>query len=154
MRRFRPYSRAAWLRLVLVLALPMLPLVATASAAGAAGASCQTDTATVTFSPPLPMSGDASTVVPTVSGTETFSGCSGFGVTQGTATFTGTANIPYNCDRMADTWSVSVKLSVHWDNGQDSTMSGLSLTEYSVTSGFDAGARFTTTATSIDNGGL
>jgi hypothetical protein len=120
----------------------VLPVGLAASASGAAaGMSCSSEAATITFSPALPAFGDPTTVVPTITGTETWSGCVGLGVTSGTATFTTTLSTPLNCDLLPTHFGWSGALPMTWNTGQTSTLTGFfPITVDTVTSGLFQGS--------------
>jgi hypothetical protein len=65
--------------------------------------------------------------VPTVTGTATFSGCVGLGVTSGTAAFTAALSNPANCDTVFPNFTESVIIGtvvITWNTGQTSTLRG------------------------------
>jgi len=126
----------------------VLPIGLVVSPAGAAaGTFCASWNGSIMFSPPLPQHGDPTTVVPTVTGTQTISGCSGLGVTGGTAAFAGTfLRNPQNCDILNGTgpdagFFITGTTIITWNTGQTSTLTGsFSFNTDSVTAGLFSGA--------------
>src|ERR1700689_3570099 len=102
----------------------LVPLGLLAAPTGAvAGAGCSMEAGTYTFSPPLPALGDPTTVVPDESYTATISGCTGLGVTGGTAVFHGVARAPFNCtiNQTGPDPGQTGTLVYTWNTGQTTT---------------------------------
>jgi large repetitive protein len=108
---------------VLAAVAMVLPVGVIASAAGAAVAmSCASVTGSTTYSPPLPSSGDPTTVMASTTGTATLTGCVGLGITSGKAVFSGQPRIdPLNCDTLTNLASTGTT-TVIWNTGQTSTL--------------------------------
>jgi len=119
----------------------------------AAFAQCAITAGSISFSPPLPMFGDPTTVVPAITGTETFSGCVGLaGVTSGTANFTGAPQSPQNCNTdFPNDYGPNVAGTtvITWDNGKTTTLGGRFFSypnTDAVTAGLFPGASFSGSA--------
>lgn len=133
-----------------------------ASSADAAGvATCAITAGSISFAPPLPMFGDASTVVPTITGTETFSGCVGLGgITSGTSTFTGVPQAPQNCDTdFPNDYGPDVAGTtvITWSSGQSTTLGGHFFSypnTDAVTAGLFPGASFSGLGLNDRNSGI
>src|ERR1700722_9520022 len=108
---------------MVILATFGLVAASPAGATGAASGVCTTETGTYTFSPPLPALGDPTTVTPHESYTATIGGCSGLGVTGGTAVFYGLAKAPFNCtiDQTGPVPGQTGTLVYTWNTGQTTT---------------------------------
>jgi hypothetical protein len=121
------------------------------SAAGAAGEPfCATSSGFETLSPPLPMHGDPTTVMSTITGSGTVSGCVGLGVTNGTYAFTLTLLSPQNCDSLGpSSHDGSGTLVTTWNTGATSSIvytNGAGVIFGTVAAGLFAGATFRTTS--------
>ena len=122
----------------------VLPIGLIASPVSAASApSCATGSGTWNFSPPLPASGDPTTVNSTVTESVTIGGCVGLGgITGGTgvATFPG----PGNCDALFAQFGQGALTSdsavITWNTGQTSTVNTSGAIEGELTAGLFAGA--------------
>ena len=114
---------------VLLAVVCLSPIALHVSSAGAtAFGHCAITAGSITFSPPLPMFGDATTVVPAITGTETFSGCVGLGgITSGTSTFMSVAQGPQNCNTdFPNDYGPDVAgtTTITWNNGKTTTLEG------------------------------
>jgi hypothetical protein len=91
--------RARYLMAAAALLLPTGAVAVNAGPAWAVGTTCAHTNGTATFKPPLPKSGDSTTVIPVIvvkNGKST--GCSGGGVTSSTFTSKIKFHDPTNCD--------------------------------------------------------
>ncbi len=129
---------------VLCAVLFVVPVALTATPVGAAAdVTCATWGASISFSPPLPQHGNSAKVTASVTGTESFSGCAGLGITSGTVSFSGSFRQPENCDTAifsGDALRLVGSDTITWSTGQTSTVGNFFPLAGAVTSGLFAGA--------------